>query len=239
MTITSTVARERAWRGALRITAAALETRVDMRAPTENNGGETHILGEPDEETIMSANALLSRMLRYQAWANDEMLKALSGLDAVRHAQARHLALRLMNHCLVVNRIFAAHLSGERHGFVSDNTPDTPEPEALRAAFATLDRWYLDYVEAATPDMLSESIPFVFTDGDYGYMTREEMLTHVVTHGGYHRGEAGRLMIQAAALSAQDIELPWDTYAVHLHRTEPERRLQRKIGGANSANAGR
>ncbi|WP_244109786.1 DinB family protein [Burkholderia ambifaria] len=239
MTITSTVARERAWRGALRITAAALETRVDMRAPTENNGGETHILGEPDEETIMSANALLSRMLRYQAWANDEMLKAMSGLDAVRHAQARHLALRLMNHCLVVNRIFAAHLSGERHGFVSDNTPDTPEPEALRAAFATLDRWYLDYVEAATPDMLSESIPFVFTDGDNGYMTREEMLTHVVTHGGYHRGEAGRLMLQAAALSAQDIELPWDTYAVHLHRTEPERRLQRKIGGANSANAGR
>ncbi|MGY6242175.1 DinB family protein (plasmid) [Burkholderia ambifaria] len=187
----------------------------------------------------MSANALLSRMLRYQAWANDEMLKAMSGLDAVRHAQARHLALRLMNHCLVVNRIFAAHLSGERHGFVSDNTPDTPEPEALRAAFATLDRWYLDYVEAATPDMLSESIPFVFTDGDNGYMTREEMLTHVVTHGGYHRGEAGRLMLQAAALSAQDIELPWDTYAVHLHRTEPERRLQRKIGGANSANAGR
>ncbi|PRG06324.1 DinB family protein [Burkholderia ambifaria] len=187
----------------------------------------------------MSANALLSRMLRYQAWANDEMLKAMSGLDAVRHAQARHLALRLMNHCLVVNRIFAAHLSGERHGFVSDNTPDTPEPEALRAAFATLDRWYLDYVEAATSDMLSESIPFVFTDGDNGYMTREEMLTHVVTHGGYHRGEAGRLMLQAAALSAQDIELPWDTYAVHLHRTEPERRLQRKIGGANSANAGR
>nr|WP_249174934.1 DinB family protein [Burkholderia ambifaria] len=223
----------------MRITAAALETRVDMRAPTENNGGETHILGEPDEETIMSANALLSRMLRYQAWANDEMLKAMSGLDAVRHAPARHLALRLMNHCLVVNRIFAAHLSGERHGFVSDNTPDTPEPEALRAAIATLDRWYLDYVEAATPDMLSESIPFVFTDGDNGYMTREEMLTHVVTHGGYHRGEAGGLMIQAAALSAQDIELPWDTYAVHLHRTEPERRLQRKIGGANSANAGR
>ena len=187
----------------------------------------------------MSANALLSRMLRYQAWANDEMLKAMSGLDAERHAQARHLALRLMNHCLVVNRIFAAHLSGERHGFVSDNTPDTPEAEGLRAAFATLDRWYLDYVATATPDMLSESIPFLFTDGDNGYMTREEMLTHVVTHGGYHRGEAGRLMVQAAALSAQDIELPWDTYAVHLHRTEPERRLQGKLGDAHSANAGR
>ncbi|WP_245169504.1 DinB family protein [Burkholderia seminalis] len=237
MTITSTVARERAWRGAFRIAAAVLETRVDMRTPTENNGAEAHILGETHEETTMSANALLSRMLRYQAWANDDMLAAIAGLDAGQHAEARHLALRLMNHCLVVNRIFAAHLTGERHGFVSDNTPDTPEPDALRAAFASLDRWYLDYADAATPGMLSESIPFTFTDGDSGYMTREEMLTHVVTHGGYHRGEAGRLMSQAAARSGRAIEPPWDTYAVHLHRTEPARRLQGKTEAANPAPA--
>ncbi|WP_342705761.1 DinB family protein [Burkholderia arboris] len=210
-----------------------------MRTPTENNGGEAHILGETDKETTMSANALLSRMLRYQAWAHDEMLGAVSALDPVQHADTRHLALRLMNHCLVVNRIFAAHLSGERHGFASDNTPETPEPDALRAAFAALDRWYLDYVETATPDMLSESIPFAFTDGDNGAMTREEMLTHVVTHGGYHRGEVGRLMIQAAARSAQDIRLPWDTYAVHLHRTEPGRRLERRIDEADPTHAGR
>lgn len=149
----------------------------------------------------MSANALLTRMLRYQAWANDEMLEAMTGLGAEQHAEARHVALRLMNHCLVVNRIFAAHLTGERHGFASDNTPDTPALDELRSAFAALDRWYIDYIETATPEMLSESIPFAFTDGDNGYMTREEMLTHVVTHGGYHRGEAGRLMIQAAARS--------------------------------------
>lgn len=187
----------------------------------------------------MSANALLSRMLRYQAWANDEMLEAMTGLDAEQHAEARHLALRLMNHCFVVNRIFAAHLTGERHGFASDNTPETPTLDALRSAFATLDRWYLDYVDTATPEMLAESIPFAFTDGDNGYMTREEMLTHVVTHGGYHRGEAGRLMIQAAARAGQDIKLPWDTYAVHLHRTEPARRLQGRTAPENAATAGR
>ena len=47
------------------------------------------------------------------------------------------------------------------------------------------------------------------------------MLTHVVLHGGYHRGEIGR-MLAGIALSP-----PWDTYAVHLHRAEPARRLQR------------
>jgi len=45
------------------------------------------------------------------------------------------------------------------------------------------------------------------------------MLTHVVTHAGYHRGEVGQIMKQLS------IELPWDTFAVYLHRTEPSRRL--------------
>lgn len=184
----------------------------------------------------MSANELLSRMLRYQAWAHEEILGAATGLDTEHHADERHLVLRLMNHCLVVNKIFAAHLVGESHGFAADNTPDTPELDALRSDLAAVDRWYLDYVKAVTPLMLSESIPFAFTDGDKGYMTREEMLTHVVTHGGYHRGEAGRILKQAAARSGQDIALPWDTYAVHLHRTEPERRLQGRVEvtGANA-----
>jgi uncharacterized damage-inducible protein DinB len=176
----------------------------------------------------MSANELLFRMLRYQAWANEEILEAMKGLDTERHAEERHIALRLMNHCLVVNKIFAAHLAGDSHGFSSDNTPDTPELEELCSELVAVDRWYLDYVKAVTPTVLSHSVPFAFTDGDNGYMTREEMLTHVVTHGGYHRGEVGRVMIQAAARSGQNIRLPWDTYAVHLHRTEPARRRQGK-----------
>jgi uncharacterized damage-inducible protein DinB len=185
----------------------------------------------------MSADALLFRMFRYQAWANEEILEAAKGLDAEHHADERHVVLRVMNHCLVVNKIFAAHLVGDSHGFAADNTPDTPELDALRLEMARVDGWYLDYVKAVTPAMLSQSVPFTFTDGDKGYMTREEMLTHVVTHGGYHRGEAGRVLKQAAAASSgQSITLPWDTYAVHLHRTEPERRLQGKaeMAGANA-----
>jgi uncharacterized damage-inducible protein DinB len=69
-----------------------------------------------------------------------------------------------------------------------------------------------------TPQQLCESVAFVFTDGDHGCMSREEMLTHVVTHAGYHRGEVGQIMKQLS------IELPWDTFAVYLHRAEPSRR---------------
>ncbi|WP_254700272.1 hypothetical protein [Trinickia violacea] len=44
----------------------------------------------------MSANELLSRMFRYQAWAHEEILGAAAGLDAEHHADERHLVLRLM-----------------------------------------------------------------------------------------------------------------------------------------------
>lgn len=166
----------------------------------------------------MTTNAVFSALFRYQAWAHDEFLQKLETLDAARHAEERHAALRVLNHCLVVNRIFQAHLTGGAHGYAADNTPETPEPEALHASLAATDGWFMAYVEAVTPEQLAEPIAFTFTDGDKGCMTREEMLLHVVTHGGYHRGEVGRILKQAGA------PLPWDTFAVHLHQTEPARR---------------
>ncbi|AOK20063.1 hypothetical protein WT26_30130 [Burkholderia cepacia] len=98
----------------------------------------------------MDSNNLLFKMLHYQAWANDEMFEAMKGLDAGQYAEERQSALKLMNHCLVVNKIFAAHLVGDRHGFAADKTPETPKLNELRIEVAILDRWYLDYVKMAT-----------------------------------------------------------------------------------------
>ena len=168
----------------------------------------------------MTASALLHTLFQYQAWANRELLQKMEGLDPAQHATQRHTALRLLNHSHVVGQIFAAHLLGKAHAFATDNTPDTPSLAQLRDTVPALDRWYLDYVAAATPALLAESVPFVFTDGDKACMTRMEMLTHVATHAIYHRGEVGRIMTQLA------VPLPWDTFAVYLHGTQPQRRLQ-------------
>ena len=157
-------------------------------------------------------------LFRYQAWANEELLGKLERLDPERHAQERHDALRLLNHTLIVGRIFAGHLNRQSHGFTADNTPDTPTLEALKDAIGTSDRWYLDYLHKLAPEVLTEPWPFVFTDGDNGFMTREEMLMHVIVHGTYHRGEVGRILRLAGA------DLPRDTFAVYLHRSEPVRR---------------
>ncbi|MGF6653616.1 putative damage-inducible protein DinB [Paraburkholderia youngii] len=174
-------------------------------------------------------NTLLNKLYSYQAWANNDLFEKLGALDREKHQAELHAILRLINHSCVVARIFVAHLSGTQHEYTADNTTEIPSLDELRALVASTDQWYLDYLRNASSTSLSETIPFVFTDGDKGYMSRDEMLTHVVVHSGYHRGEVGRILWQIS------ITPPWDTFAVYLHQTEPARRLQGIAPQVNSA----
>jgi uncharacterized damage-inducible protein DinB len=165
-------------------------------------------------------STLLQTLYGYQAWANVDLFNKLEGVDPEKHGAEMQIALRLISHYYVVSRIFAGHLQGVPHGFTSDNLEETPALNELRSAVTYSDRWYLDYLRTVCPAALSEALAFTFTDGDKGYMTREEMLTHVALHGGYHRGEVGRVLWQLS------ITPPWDTFAVYLHQSEPARRRQ-------------
>jgi uncharacterized damage-inducible protein DinB len=164
--------------------------------------------------------ALLQTLYGYHAWANIDLFNKLESVDREKHQTELQTALRLISHYYVVSRIFAGHLQGVPHGFTSDNFEETPALDELTAAVMSSDQWYLDYVRNASSAALFEAVAFTFTDGDKGYMTREEMLTHVALHAGYHRGEVGRILWQLS------VTPPWDTFAVYLHRTNPARRLQ-------------
>jgi len=166
----------------------------------------------------MTSLDLLRPLFRYQAWANDDLLGKLDGLDAVQQAQELHSAIRLINHACVVGRIFAAHLTGAQHGYASSNTEETPTLPELRTNLTASDKWFLDYLDRVAPEELSQRVAFRFTDGDQGAMSRQEMLMHVATHGGYHRGEVGRILAQLSIMP------PWDTFAVYLHQGDPSRR---------------
>ena len=166
----------------------------------------------------MSASTLLHSLFKYKAWANEELFAALEKMDPATHEAERHTAIRILNHIYVVDRIFAAHLSGTAHTYTATNTPETPTLAELRSAVVESDRWYLRYTPTLPPECLGESISFTFTDGANGRMSREEMLAHIATHGGYHRGAVGRIMAQAS------VAVPRDIFTVHLHQSEPERR---------------
>jgi uncharacterized damage-inducible protein DinB len=118
----------------------------------------------------------------------------------------------------VVDRLFRARLAGEPRPFDATNTQATPTLAQLQADVAATDAWYERHVGALGPSALAEEIDFQFTDGDRGRMTREEILLHVVTHGGYHRGNVGQV------LKSISVAPPRDLYTRFLHVSEPVRR---------------
>ena len=159
----------------------------------------------------------LSTLFGYKSWANSELFSLLATLPA-EHSEQLHTCIRTLNHIYVVDRIFRAHLSGESRPFDGTNTKATPALAQLHADVQATDRWYQDYVAGLPAPALSEELAFTFTDGDRGRMSREEMLLHVLTHGGYHRGNVGQV------LKSISVAPPRDLYTKFLHQTEPARR---------------
>ena len=168
--------------------------------------------------TLSPSLSSLTSLFAYKAWANNELFAALASVDAAAYPAQVHKAIRILNHVYVADRIFQAHLEGRAHGYKATNTQETPALEALTAAVRELDAWYLAYASGLPPAALQEEIRFTFTDGDSGRMRREEILLHIITHGGYHRGAAGEVIGTAS------VAPPRDLYTRFLHATEPGRR---------------
>ena len=164
----------------------------------------------------MSTSTLLISLFEQKAAINREFFTALAG--ASLSPDNRHIAIRTLNHIHTVDRIFAAHLRGEPHGFAASNTEATPTLDELRDSVAAVDGWYVDYVRGLAPEKFEEVLSFRFTDGDMGRMSREEILAHVIHHGSHHRGNVGMLMKQI------DQPPPRDLFTRYLHQHEPERR---------------
>jgi uncharacterized damage-inducible protein DinB len=164
----------------------------------------------------MSTQTLLTSLLRYKTAANAELVEAISGLN---DTPALLPALRILQHNYVVDCIFAAHLSGTPHDYADSWSEDVPPFRTLAADILATDQWYVHHLGSLDEAALAEPIPFTFTDGARGRMTRAEIFAHVVTHSGYHRAEIGRLLPEIRAVGARDV------FAGYLHRAEPERRL--------------
>ncbi|ABD67914.1 DinB [Rhodoferax ferrireducens T118] len=161
---------------------------------------------------------ILSSLFAQKSWANRELFDVLASMTSTDQAASLHTAIRTLNHIYVVDRIFRAHLAGEKHPYTATNTPETPALGELHIAVAETDLWFEDYASKITGQALAESLSFQFTDGDSGSMTREEMLFHVLTHGSYHRGNVGQI------LKGISVAPPRDLYTKFLHVHEPARR---------------
>ncbi len=119
----------------------------------------------------------------------------------------------------ITKPVTQAHFLGEPHGYTATNTDATPLLSDLHFAAAETDAWCEQYAAKITAEQLQESIAFRFTDGDAGRMAREEMLSHIITHGAYHRGNVGQI------LKSIEVAAPRDLLTKFLHEREPGRRV--------------
>lgn len=165
----------------------------------------------------MSNKTLLLSLFSYKSWADNELLALLAEIENETTEKQLGAILETVNHAHV-DRIFASNLQQQKHSYRDTGTSSTPTLAELSKAIKETDRWYLRYVEQVEPEELAEAIRFAFTDGAPGQMSREEMLAHVITHGGYHRGEVGRIVTQLSKPSSPD------TFTGYLQQAEPARR---------------
>lgn len=168
-------------------------------------------------------NSILVSLFEYKAWANTELHAALAKFDAQQYPSEFRTMLHTLDHANVVDRIFQGHLIGTATPLFkathSERTPSLPE---LREIVSSTDDWYIQHASSISAERLKHRVHFTFTDGDRGAMSCEEMLLHVITHSGYHRGSVGQMLEDLGTDS------PPDSMTKFLHRHEPERRLSAK-----------
>ena len=145
-----------------------------------------------------------ARMLtRYNAWANRLIFDAVAALPAGEATKERRSLFKNMvhtlNHNYVIDRIWQAHLEAREHGYTARNTPEHPPLAELWRSQQEIDNWYLAWSDKLSDAALDEKVNFTLIGGNKGVMTRGEILLHIVTHTGYHRGFVADLFFQVPA----------------------------------------
>lgn len=128
----------------------------------------------------------------YRAWADRLTYDAVAALPPGEAEKERPTLFKTivgtLNHNLLIDLVWQAHLEGRDHGFAARNVVLHRELAALRAAQEATNRWYVDWAAAQSAASLDEPVRFRFIGGEDSAMTRGAMLLHVVNHASYHRG---------------------------------------------------
>lgn len=123
----------------------------------------------------------LRRLFSYDDWANREVLKSLA---AVRQQPQR--SLKLMAHILSAERLWLERLQSQKQTF-----PVWPELNLAHCQTQAdeLSRLWREYLDGLSQSDLERTVAYTNSKGEHYSNAIGDILTHVVIHSGYHRGQ--------------------------------------------------
>jgi uncharacterized damage-inducible protein DinB len=130
------------------------------------------------------------RLLHYDRWANAETLQSIR---AVTNSPLR--ALEVFAHIAAVHRLFLSRILN------SGPVEVWPQPDldaADRDLLASYEQWQ-NLFRSRTPD---EEIQYVNSKGERWRSSILDIVTHVVIHSAYHRGQIAMLLGSTAGTPA-------------------------------------
>lgn len=145
----------------------------------------------------MITNVLTStirRLFLYDDWANREVLASLR-----RAADPPARARTLLGHIIGAGEIWHERLIGRGRSVVV--WPDFSLDECEARLDVLRDDWAAFFGDMPDEQLL-ESVEYTNSAGDHFTNTKMDILTHVVTHSGYHRGQIALLLGSSGLASA-------------------------------------
>lgn len=137
-----------------------------------------------DNLAMLRAN--LSRMFRYVAWADRRTLEALRAAPA-----AQPEALPLLAHVLAAEHVWLARMEQREPRL-------TVWPALSLDDCATLasenEAGYRAFLERLNDGQWTETVRYRTSQGQEFVTPILDILTHVITHGPYHRGQIARVI---------------------------------------------
>tara|TARA_B100000965_G_scaffold154059_1_gene128142 strand:- start:267 stop:773 length:507 start_codon:yes stop_codon:yes gene_type:complete len=156
----------------------------------------------------------LINLLDYNSWANDQFFKVivrLSPYEINKQRQSFMNSIRnSLNHLLVIDKVWLANMKRETHTFDHLQTILFEDMDMLWDAKKKEDILIKNYTSNLSEHDLLELVDCELIGGNKVSMSRSMIITHLVMHGGYHRGIIAEMFGQIPLPPiAQDITI-WE-----------------------------
>ena len=149
----------------------------------------------------MKDKSYLRALIDYNAWANAETYRLVAEMPAEEVTKKRKTPLQSifvsLNHMLNVDRIWLAHMKGEAHNIPNLRDVQYESLDDLWQARQEMDKTLQDYVDSLDEAALEQIVDYELIGGNTGSLSRAMCLTHLATHGSYHRGWISDMFGQA------------------------------------------